>query len=288
VGSARVLTAELGNARAVQGIHPSDSLQAATELFEAALTTFEMRSATTTDGLRDIAVALNRAIMRRVALAAVPYVTFLLKKLHSAHLEERRRIARELHDRVAHGVGVALQNLELSRFYAEAQPDRSSDKVSAAEEALRDALSTLRQVSADLRDSVGDQGLARALGAYLQANVPPHIRTQLSTSGDSKHLPGEVSEELYLVLREAIRNATLHASPGSIQVSLDITDTYAHACVTDDGSGFESGPAASTRTGGLASMRERSELLGGMFAVTASPGAGTRVEVRIPLPRSAL
>jgi signal transduction histidine kinase len=201
---------------------------------------------------------------------------------------ERRRIARELHDRVGHGMGLALQNLELYHHYAQRDPERGRAKLAATATVLRDCARAVRQLSSELRRSVDGDGIGPALEAYLRGAAPPTLRTSLAVVGDTTALPPEVSEELYLILREATWNAVRHAGAAELRLVLAVTDAWVTASATDDGRGFDPG-AVHGRGGGLASMAERAHLLRGSLDVTSASGRGTTVTLRIPLaqPRAA-
>jgi signal transduction histidine kinase len=208
--------------------------------------------------------------------------------VHASRLEERHRIARELHDRVDHGMGLALQHLDLFRHYMNTDPIRAEVKLNSAISSLTESIQTVQDMSAELRRSVGDTGTESALRAYLQAHVPPGVLATLDVTGDAKTLPPNVSEELYLILREAIRNALRHARPATIRVTIAISDTAVTATVMDDGRGFAPENRAGTPSGGLPSMTERTELLRGHIAIDSKPGAGTTVRVEVPLEGSRL
>jgi signal transduction histidine kinase len=293
-----VLAAEIGTSRAVHGVHPTESLRAATALFEAALPVLTRECVSKTDGAAGaarMALCLHRTVMSRVVQAAVPYVNFLLSKLYSSHREERERIARDLHDRAAHGVGVGLQNLELYEAYADREPDRAAQKFQAAEDALREALQTIRQLSAELQGSACARGLEYALRRYLQVNVPPDVEVRFSADGDTSTLMSEVCEELYLVLREAVRNALVHGKASRLRVHLQLTNVELRAAVGDNGKGFDVAGTLQTLANngtpspvgvGMTSMRERLELLGGTLTVSSAVGVGTTVEAWLPLSRT--
>ncbi len=299
-GSAVVLAVQIGTSRAAQGIHPTESLRAADALFEVALPVLTRECVTEAEGpagAARMALNLHRTIMSRVVQASTPYVNFLLAKLYSSHRDERERMARELHDRAAHAVGVGLQDLELYDVYLAREPDRAREKFEAAEEALREALQTIRQLSAELLDSVGSHGLERALRRYLRASVPPDVEVSLSAVGDTSTLTREVSEELYLVLREAVRNALVHGHASAVQVDLELTNGELRAAVADNGTGFdvadtlklldEDGPPSPAGVG-MTSMRERLDLLGGSLTVSSALGTGTTVEACLPLSRGSV
>lgn len=280
------LSIEIGSARAAAEAQPADSLRAAVYMFEAGFPILAREFARY--GVPEPAVTagllLNRALMDRMIVAAASYVGVLLTKVHRSHLEERYRVARELHDRAAPAVGVGMQNLELYEVYRAGDPDRAAEKLAAAREALREALGTIRSLSAESRASVGPDGLEQALARYL-CNVPDSIQATISTSGDLTLLPQAHSEELFLVLREAVRNAVLHAQPRTVTVELHVTDLTLLGQVHDDGRGFSVDDVLARPSGiGLMSMRERVGLLGGALTVTSRPGSGTSVLVRVPLP----
>ncbi len=197
--------------------------------------------------------------------------------------EERRRIARELHDRSAHAVRVALQDLELHEVYAPTDPAAAAAKLDAAKDALREALYTIRRLCGELRAEVGADGLAATLRRYLETQVPPGVRTQLSVSGAVDLLPRAAEEELYLALREAIRNAVQHSGLTELRVELEASGAGVSARVRDNGTGFV--PAAVVSSAGcigVTSMRERAELLGGALSLASEPGAGAVVEFWLP------
>ncbi|ASW54862.1 sensor histidine kinase [Plantactinospora sp. KBS50] len=283
----RLYSVRLGASRARSGIHPTQSLRAAALLFEVALPMILL--ARPDGGARTalgVSLTLHNAVMDRVVLASLSYVEYLLERLHASRQEERRRIARELHDRIGHGMGLALQHLDLHRHYRTANPPAAEAKLTSAMSSLVESIQTVQDISDELRRSVGDP--ERALRTYLRTNVPPEISTVLDVQGDMKALPPNVGEELYLILREATRNALRHARPGWIRISIVVTDTLASASVTDDGRGFEPNASATAPGGGLPSMRERTELLRGRLSVRSSPGRGTTITLRVPLGEASL
>jgi signal transduction histidine kinase len=281
LASATELSAEIGTSRAAMQVPPAESLYAASVLFEVALPVLAKTLDGRAGGALELALTLQQSIMRRVGLASVAYVNFLLQRLQICQHEERRRVARELHDRPAHGLGVGLQSLELHDLYASTDPRRAATRLLVARDAVREALETIKTIAANLRDSLGQRSLDEALTAYLEEAAPPDIDTSVEVAGRLEAVPAAVSEEVYLVLREALHNALLHAGPAALDVAVTVEGSALRAEVTDDGSGFD--PTTRSEGIGLASMRERVELLGGSVDVSSGIGRGTRVRALIPL-----
>ncbi len=211
---------------------------------------------------------------------------FLLDRVYTSHLEERRRLARDLHDRVAQAIGVGLRHLDLLRIYRERDADGDSERVtgqvSRVDQSLRDAMEITRGLSQELRLSVGPQGLDHAMRGYLDANVPAGVEVEFSAQGDSTGVPTVIVEEVYVVLQEAVRNALLHSGTDRLVVTLRVSDSAIAADVADDGRGLDRSPEE-FHGGGMLSMRERAELIGGSVSVVDSPGGGTTVRVHVPL-----
>jgi signal transduction histidine kinase len=108
---------------------------------------------------------------------------------------------------------------------------------------------------------------------------------RLHVSGDEAWAPPAVLDEVFLILREALRNALTHAAPQLVLIGVEICARELTAWVMDDGRGFSPPAATQTASGsGLASMRERAALVGGRLVVSSMPGHGTRVELHVPIP----
>lgn len=232
-----------------------------------------------------VALAVSRAVAGEAAEATIAYGDFFLRKLHEARADERRRISRELHDRVAHSIMVIFRNLELYELYKDKDPARAGHKLRLAAELAQEALDQTREMSLELRSSA-EEGLEAALSNLLCLLAPEDARTRLVVEGEESLVPPGIREELFLVLREAIRNAAAHSEARKINVEVRITKGEIRATVGDDGRGFER--SAAPVGAGIVSMEERVLLLGGSLKLDSEPGCGTRVEVLVPLPRPAL
>jgi signal transduction histidine kinase len=207
-----------------------------------------------------------------------------------AEAAERQRISRELHDRVAHSMGVAHQSLELYAALSESVPDRAQEKLELARETTKRALDQTRALSAELKRLQEEElagGMEAAFEALLaESYVPEGVKVDLSFSGEESAIPKPVKMQVYLAMREAVRNAVRHSGCSRLGITLEVHDGEVCGLVEDDGEGFDPeavGKATPSWGVGLRSMRERAEMLGGDLRVASSPGAGARVELRVPL-----
>jgi signal transduction histidine kinase len=133
----------------------------------------------------------------------------------------------------------------------------------------------------ELRRSETENGLVAALQDLLEVAVPDDISAELSASGAESRLSDHQRGQLYLILREAVRNAVRH-SGCRLTVGLDITSEEISGYVEDDGHGFEGNGESRDRLG-LRSIRERTALLEGKAEVYSAPQGGVGVQIRIPL-----
>jgi signal transduction histidine kinase len=201
-------------------------------------------------------------------------------RVYEARLDERRRIARELHDRLGEVLTVGLRQLDLDEIMGPEIPEGQSV---IAREVLVEAMRRLRLVTSGLRDEPVTS-FEKALADFLN-RVCADADVHLVVLGDETWAPAEVVDEAFLIVREALRNALTHGAPQSVVVGVEVTRRELRAWVDDDGRGFACGdeaesPAAGT---GLATMRERARLLGGTLAIVSKPGRGTSVELNVPL-----
>jgi signal transduction histidine kinase len=213
----------------------------------------------------------------------------LLKKVITAQEEERRRIARELHDET----GQALTALAVGMDAAALEPDsdmtRVRERLAELRTVAQDALEDVHRLIYDLRPSVlDDLGLVAGLRWYAETRLQPSgIRARVMVTGEEKRLPAEVETALFRIGQEAISNVAWHAQAANALVGLDFRNGTVALEVEDDGVGFDvasvSESADERRGWGILGMRERASLLGGTFQITSEPANGTRVKVTVPL-----
>ncbi|MFE6776683.1 sensor histidine kinase [Streptomyces sp. NPDC057702] len=278
--------AEFSRRRACLEIHPTETVRAAGLFYELALPVLlreRPAGAASPEAALEVALDLHDAVMTQIALGCVGYITFLREKIHSSHRDERRRIARDLHDRVSHEILVALLSTELCDGALERDPELARTRLKSTEHALREALQVISELSGELRDSTSGTDLERSLGQFLESAIPEDVEVDFATTGDVGALPTPVTEELYYMLREAVRNALRHSAPRRIRITLRVSELLVQALVSDDGRGFDLSTVSRARHDGLTSIRERSELLGGSARIRSTVGGGTTVGVSIPL-----
>jgi signal transduction histidine kinase len=279
------LSETIGVSRARGNVHASESLRAVAALSEAALSVVVENlppSSSSRSEVATVALTIQKSIMERVARAAVAYTDYLLQKAHESHANERRRISRELHDRVAHSIVVAFRSLELYEVYEDKDPSKAQAKLELAKSMAQEALDLTRCLSRELRSTSAEEGLEVALLELVSVCVPQEIEAWVSV--ESLITPHVVRDELFLILREGVRNAVTHSRASAITVEVDITENRVKATVEDNGRGFvprEKEP----RVGGtgLVSMKERTSLLGGTLALAPRLSKGTRIEIFLPL-----
>lgn len=197
---------------------------------------------------------------------------------------ERLRIARELHDMVAHSIGIIAIQAGVGGRVIDTQPAEARNALDAIEATSRETLSGLRRMLTALRkdgaDSVplgptpGLDDLASLAGAAADAGV----EIDISTEGERRPLPPDVDLSAYRIVQEAVTNVVRHAGTDRCRVTIDYRGGALAIEVVDDGRGGMVGTGY-----GLVGMRERVSLLRGEFAAGPRPEGGFRVAARIPL-----
>jgi signal transduction histidine kinase len=194
---------------------------------------------------------------------------------------ERNRVARELHDTLAHTLsGLAVQ-LETIKAYAEVDAATAGALIDTAAETARSGLQETRLALKALRASPLSQGLIPALDQLARrAAERSRLRLDLDLDGHMPALAPDIEQAIYRVAQEAIANAGHHANARALLVRLRAEPDRVRLEVGDDGIGFDQRQAAPGHFG-LPGMRERAALAGGYLRISSAPGAGTRVELLI-------
>ena len=235
------------------------------------------------DRVRERTAALQAEVVQHAG--AREHVVNLLQKIVTAQEDERKRIARDLHDRLG-------QQLTALRLALERQRDRPNagapddDELTRALDLAHHIDSEIDFLAWELRPAVlDDLGLAEALPRYVyEWSAHYGVAAECRTSGVTRGLLSPQTEvALYRIAQEALTNVFRHAHASRADVILEARDAQVVLVVEDDGIGFE--PAGNTADAGvgLAGMRERASLIGAALQIESAPGRGTTVLVRAPV-----
>ncbi|MGD9148472.1 MAG: histidine kinase [Anaerolineae bacterium] len=202
--------------------------------------------------------------------------------------EERKRLARELHDETAQALIALRHQVEMSQKLLPRDPDRAAARLGQVRILLAETVEGIRRFSRDLRPIyLEDLGFIPALEMLARSNGQgPNIH--FDTTGGLRRLPPDLELAAYRIVQEALNNALQHAGASQVWVEVGFEDAHLVLSVRDDGQGFEAParPDALAREGhfGLMGIQERAMLYGGQLSIRSAPGQGTTVSVRIPYP----
>jgi PAS domain S-box-containing protein len=229
---------------------------------------------------------IARALATQASLA-IQLTRFAETARQSAVLEERNRMAGEIHDSLAQFfTGISMQ-LDAAKEVLKKGDHKGLSYLERAAELAQFGLAEARRSAYSLQPSLTEGlGLAEALQKLVErSNVPGRLRGNFHASGVPEgRLPRTARHELLLIAQEAISNAVRHAKPTVINVSVRGESPNLVLEVTDNGSGIAEPQLAGGDSFGLSSMRARAESLGARFDVRTAPGRGTSIVVRLPLP----
>ncbi len=210
------------------------------------------------------------------------YVTLITRAIE----EERKRVARELHDDTAQALVALVRNLDTLTLLVEDKPE-TRQRVDEIRTLAESILRNVRRFSRDLRPSLlDDLGLVPAV-EWLTEDLSQQagVRSQLDVIGIPRRLEPDVELSLFRIAQEALSNVRRHARATQVLVRLSFADKRVRLQVRDNGAGFTPSERAadlsSARGLGLRGMRERAELIGGALSVTSDLGKGTVVEVTL-------
>jgi signal transduction histidine kinase len=205
----------------------------------------------------------------------------LTRRLVQAEETERRRIARELHDRV--GQNLSALNINLDILLGKLRDESARRRLEDSLKLVDSTLQSIENVMADLRPALLDEyGLPAAL-AWYGKEYAQRTGIRVAVQGEAgTGLRAEAAVALFRIAQEALNNAAKHSSAKRITVGLEEKGGELVLSVIDDGKGFD--PAAAPRgRWGMTTMRERAEAAGGSLVVDSSVGEGTTVRAAVPL-----
>jgi signal transduction histidine kinase len=216
----------------------------------------------------------------RVALAKDETRRLLLRKVITAQEEERKRIARELHDETCQSMAALKMKLDAAGL-------RDAQAMAAQ------SLDGLHRIIHDLRPTMlDDLGLLPAIRWMAQRVLSPRgIKVRCEFDEPLPRLPVDLEIAAFRAVQEAINNVVRHARAETVLIEVAESHGGLEISLEDDGDGFDvddvATPSASGRGLGILGMHERMELIGGTATLTSTPGCGTRVRLRVPMPAGA-
>jgi signal transduction histidine kinase len=240
------------------------------------------------------ALALGESLRRRtVAIEALGVSEDAMAESNRAQtvMEERARIARELHDIVAHHLSVIAVESEVVRLTSPALPESAGERLESIAATAREALNETRRLLGVLREDAGGEservpqpGLGE-LGDLIDKAEMTGTHVRFIREGEVASLPRSTDLAAYRIVQEALTNARRHAPGADVEVVLSYDDQDVHLRVRDYGPGAPDGGPVEGH--GLMGMRERAILAGGSFSVGQAEGGGFEVDVLLPISEGA-
>ena len=219
-------------------------------------------------------------LSRRLNRMAEQLQNLLHTRQELAAVEERNRLARDLHDAVKQQIFAAAMQIGAAKALLPDNPEAAANQLQEAETLSRQAQRELTALIQELRPAaLGDQGLAAALRAYAadwsrQNGVPVEFKTQ-----GERPLPLSTEQALFRVAQEALANVARHSQANQVEMRLDWEKSAVSLTISDNGRGFDS--QAQSNGYGLQGMRERLDALGGSLTVSSQPGHGATIRAEL-------
>ena len=214
---------------------------------------------------------------------------YYLQQITMAQEEERKRIARELHDDTAQDLYALAREVDnLLRSDAELA-ESDAEFLKGLGERLRDVLQSIRRFGRDLRPPIlDDLGLLATLRWLVdELKEQSGIEANIGVHSDERRFPAEAELTIFRIVQEAFRNVEKHAHATRVDIDVEFVESRTRVSIKDNGRGFDLGGSLSElpREGklGLAGMEERVRLLGGSLNIESAPGKGTLVEIEVPI-----
>jgi len=202
---------------------------------------------------------------------------------HLATSRERNRVARELHDTLAHTLSGLSVQLETTKAYWEVDQQKAHSMLEKSLASIRSGLDETRRALKALRASpLDDLGLVLAVTTMIEGTAErTNLALDLSMMDKMPALSPDVEQCVYRVAQEAVANVVKHANAETLAVKLEFIDGKVTLIVHDDGVGFDIEKSKNTSHFGLAGIRERAQLIGGELNVISKPGFGTTIYLTI-------
>lgn len=212
-------------------------------------------------------------------------LSFCNSAIQAGIQEERRRIARELHDRVLQVLGSVTYSLEACRKSLVSPPEGLETELALSEEATRSSMTEIRSVlSGKVKDQFKPGTLLERLSEEIKSlHDSVGLKVVLEATPEHMELGQEVEQEIYYAAREGLTNIVRHSRASEASLSLKQTNGELRVYLEDNGLGFDPTAKGDGSSFGVQSMRERVRNVGGNISVETSPGKGTRISFSVPL-----
>ena len=210
----------------------------------------------------------------------------LLRKIITAQEEERKRVARELHDEAGQAITSIMIELAQARDLLPEEATEVAQRLSHSRLVAEQTLADLRKLIYELRPEVLDQlGLVAALRSYVRNRVSPEdTKIKLTFHGPEKRLSPQIEITVFRVIQEAITNIIRHSHATMASIVIEVKDSEVIAVVGDNGVGFDTRESlAHADSLGLRGMKERVDIIGGKLEIESSTGHGTCLRISLPL-----
>ena len=224
-------------------------------------------------------LALNVAALKEAELN----LRELAARQHTAREEERKHIARELHDELGQFLTALRMSVSLLRVRFGQDNPALTEHAKGMTQLVDRNIQVVRNVAASLRPAALDMGIQPAL-EWLVDEFRRHagIGATLLVVEENIVLDDDSQTAIFRIVQESLTNVARHAAATDVTVTLDSSDAYCRVTVQDDGVGFDPGQVGKSSLG-LVGMRERVLMVGGAIDIDSAPGRGTTVVVRVPL-----
>jgi len=205
-------------------------------------------------------------------------------KIIQAQEEERKRVAREIHDGPAQSMANLVLRTEIVQQILKEDKDQALNELDDFKDIVRTSVKDIRKIIYDLRPmSLDDLGLVPTLRKYIDDfTTETGIMVELMIRGEERTLPSSYEVTIFRLVQEALTNMRKHSDANSGRVQIEFTRNDIKILIIDDGRGFDQN-GDFENSYGIISMKERCKLLQGDFKISSEPGKGTRINIVLPL-----
>jgi two-component system sensor histidine kinase DegS len=207
-------------------------------------------------------------------------------RIIKAQEDERRRVAREIHDGPAQTLANIVLRLEITERLLDLSPQKAKLELEDLKNLVRSNLQDIRRIIFDLRPmALDDLGIIQAINQYIKNfQVAFNIKCELNINGSERRLPQVIEVSLFRLLQEGLTNVAKHSRSERAIIHINFQEQSTSVKITDFGKGFnvENSFQSPGEHYGLLGMRERVEMFSGLLVIHSSPGKGTTIEITIP------